>query len=324
MVLNVVPYVSLRIAFTECFSRITRNAPSWRPACQQLTQHKWQDAACIKLIELDWCIDTHRAWNVRLVPSFRVATTLYTAASLSNGISNVSSPVRPSSCQPFGKTRGSTPIPTRSIANPFKAGCHDGPDTKQHCSLGCPVTRTTSAILCTSKYYERHSAFPVFHGRVMTAICSPSVQSGHTTLCSGASRLRIRILANATRHHAIIPATCTVTIKLFRWHAVFNKVATCWTVLAMAPAGEIWSVVTLSPSARSTWAPVTLAGGVASLVVQQETVAPECTCWCPANRRVRPLMSARHSIVHRVPHVSISTLEPLRHNCRSTVCRTSS
>ena len=49
------------------------------------------------------------------VPSTAVARTVIVArgASPSNGMSKVSSPVRPSCCQESGKTSGNTPMPTR-------------------------------------------------------------------------------------------------------------------------------------------------------------------------------------------------------------------
>ena len=77
-------------------------------------------------------------------------------------------------------------------------------------------------------------------------------------------------------HHLVIAAPRSVAVKVRRLHAMLGQVFPAGPSALMLPAGEMWSVVTESPSTASTRAPLMSSTGAGSASCRRSTAPCEC------------------------------------------------
>ena len=109
---------------------------------------------------------------------------------------------------------------------------------------------TTSGVL----------ALLIFHGRVVNAtVFSPSgLKFVYAAFLAGQHQvLDAHVGKRAARHHAVVAAARAVAVEILRTSRRSRcRYFPAGDVFLMAPAGEMWSVVTLSPKMPSARAPL--------------------------------------------------------------------
>ena len=131
-------------------------------------------------------------------------------------------------------------------------------DAEQLRTLRRPVARRARAVLLAREHDERHALARVLHRRVVDRHLL-AVGQVQRDAALGAGRELVaqpHVGERAAHHHLVVAAARAVRVEVARLDAVLDRATARPGCRArMLPAGEMWSVVTLSPSSASTRAP---------------------------------------------------------------------
>ena len=141
-----------------------------------------------------------------------------------------------------------------------------GAHAEQRGALGGPVAGRAGAVLLAGQDHQRHALGLVGRRRVVDAhLLAIGQVAGHAALGAGRELVaQPDVGEGAADHHLVVAAAGAVAVEVLRRDAVLLQVAAGGESPLMEPAGEMWSVVTESPSTASTRAPVMSVSGLGS------------------------------------------------------------
>ena len=159
---------------------------------------------------------------------------------------------------PARNCSGSTPMPDQVGAVDALVALGDhGPHAEELRALGRPVARAARAVLLAGQHQQRHA----FGGVALAASKIVSLLAVGQVAGEAALALRHQAVPEpdvgegAADHDLVVAAARAVGVELARLDALLEQPAPGRAVALIEPAGEMWSVVTESPSTASTRAP---------------------------------------------------------------------
>ena len=146
----------------------------------------------------------------------------------------------------------------------------DGPDAEQGGALGGPVTAAPRPVLLAGQHDQGHALVGVAHGRLVDGRLG-AVGEVQRDAALGARRQEVAqadVGEGAAHHHLVVAAAGAVGVEVLGAprRGRSGSARPAWSG-PMEPAGEMWSVVTLSPSRASTRASTMSVTGAGVIVM---------------------------------------------------------
>ena len=235
----------------------------------EIAQHVVQDAAVLEVLDLVERIDAaeERHFERRAVGRVISASIFWRGLTLARpSIATVSSPLRPSDCQVVPVLEGE-----RHDAHADEVGAMDalerlrdhGLDAEQVGALGRPVARRAVAVFDAGEHDERHALGLVAHrGIVDRHVLAGRIVDRVAAFLDVAVRILVHEVLDAdvgegaAHHHFMVAAPRAVLVEVGRRTPLSSRYLPAGEAALIEPAGEMWSVVILSPNRARMRAPL--------------------------------------------------------------------